>query len=38
VLQPDGADQMLARNSLEPASLAEFEAEHGPVGPPDGEG
>jgi hypothetical protein len=26
------------RHGLEPASLAEFEAEHGPVLPPDGEG
>jgi hypothetical protein len=26
------------RHDLEPATLAEFEAEHGPVLPPDGEG
>ena len=26
------------RHGLEPATLAEFEAEHGPVLPPDGEG
>jgi hypothetical protein len=26
------------RHDLEPATLAEFEAEHGPVMPPDGEG
>ncbi len=26
------------RHGLEPATLAEFEAEYGPVAPPDGEG
>ena len=45
--QPDGEltlvpDTSIAaisrRHNLTPATLAEFEAEYGPVGPPDGEG
>jgi hypothetical protein len=39
VLKPeDSADAMLARHGLEPATVEEFEAEFGPVAPPDGEG
>ncbi|HEY4277679.1 MAG TPA: hypothetical protein VGM91_05640 [Conexibacter sp.] len=34
----DSAAAMNARNGLAPATLDEFEAEHGPVAPPDGEG
>ena len=38
VLQPDSAQAMLDRHGLEPATLEQFEAEHGTVGPPDDEG
>jgi hypothetical protein len=39
VLAPEtSAEAILARLGHEPATLAEFEAEHGPVRPPDGEG
>jgi hypothetical protein len=39
VLKPeDSADAMLDRQDLEPASIEELEAEHGPAGPADGEG
>jgi hypothetical protein len=34
----DSADAMLDRRGLEPASVEELEAEHGPIGPADGEG
>ena len=38
-LAPDtGIAAIRKRHGLEPATLAEFEAEHGPVLPPDGEG
>jgi hypothetical protein len=38
-LVPDtGITAIRRRHGLEPATLAEFEAEHGPVLPPDGEG
>jgi hypothetical protein len=38
-LVPDtGMTAIRKRNGLEPATLAEFEAEYGPVLPPDGEG
>jgi hypothetical protein len=32
------ADAMLRRQGLTPATLEEWEAEYGPVQPPDGEG
>lgn len=39
VLRPeDSAGAMLERHCLEPACIEDFEAEHGPVGPEDGEG
>jgi hypothetical protein len=38
ILEPDSAKDMLDRNGLEPATLGEFEAEHGPLPPPDDEG
>lgn len=39
VLTPDdSAAAMLERHGLEPATVEEFEAEYGPVAPPDGEG
>lgn len=39
VLAPEtSAEAILARLGHEPATLAEFEAEHGSVRPPDGEG
>ena len=39
VLAPEtSAEAILARLGHEPATLAEFEAEHGPVRPADGEG
>jgi hypothetical protein len=39
VLKPeDSADAMPERHGLDPASIEELEAEHGPVGPADGEG
>jgi hypothetical protein len=39
VLKPeDSANAMLERHGLEQASIDDFEAEHGPVGPADGEG
>lgn len=39
VLKPeDSVDAMLERHGLEPAGIEEFEAEHGPVQPTDGEG
>jgi len=39
VLKPeDSSGAMLDRHDLRPASIDEFEAEHGPVGPADGEG
>jgi hypothetical protein len=38
-LSPDtGIAAIRKRHGLEPATLAEFEAEYGPVLPPDGEG
>jgi hypothetical protein len=38
-LAPDtGIAAIRKRHDLEPATLAEFEAQHGPVRPPDGEG
>jgi len=39
LLRPDdSAAAMRERHGLTPATLAELEAELGPVGPPDGEG
>jgi hypothetical protein len=39
VAKPDtSADAILRRHGLEPATLKEFEAEHGELLPPDGEG
>ncbi len=39
VVAPDtSADAILRRHTLTPATLEEFEAEYGPVQPPDGEG
>jgi hypothetical protein len=39
VLVPDtGIEAIRKRHDLEPATLAEFEAEYGPVQPADGEG
>lgn len=39
VLSPDtSAKAIMARLGHEPATLAEFEAAHGAVRPPDGEG
>lgn len=38
-LVPDTSFEAIRRRlGTEPATLAEFEAEYGPVGPPDGEG
>ena len=38
-LVPDTSIAAISRRQhLTPATLAEFEAEYGPVGPPDGEG
>jgi hypothetical protein len=39
VVAPDtSADAILRRHNMTPATLEEFEAEYGPVQPPDGEG
>jgi hypothetical protein len=39
VLQPDTSmEAILRRHNATPATLEEFEAEYGPVQPPDGEG
>jgi len=39
VLAPDTSMAAIRRrHGLEPATLAEFDAEYGPVQPPDGEG
>jgi len=39
ILAPDTSMVAIrCRHGLEPATLAEFEAEYGPVQPPDGEG
>ncbi len=39
VISPDtSAQAIMERLGHEPATLAEFEAEYGPVQPPDGEG
>jgi hypothetical protein len=39
LLAPDtGIAAISRRHNLTPATLAEFEAEYGPVRPPDGEG
>jgi hypothetical protein len=39
VLHPDtSVDAIFHRAGAEPATLAEFEAEYGPIGEPDGEG
>jgi hypothetical protein len=39
VVAPDtSADAILRRHHMTPATLEEFEAEYGPVQPPDGEG
>lgn len=39
VLQPDtSVDAIFRRAGAEPATLAEFEAEYGPIGESDGEG
>jgi len=39
VIEPDTSMQAIRRrHSATPATLDEFEAEYGPVGPPDGEG
>jgi hypothetical protein len=39
ILAPDTSMAAIRRrHGLEPATLAEFEAEYGPVQPPDGEG
>ena len=39
ILAPDTSmGAIRRRHGLEPATLAEFEAEYGPVQPPDGEG
>lgn len=39
VLAPDTSMVAIRRrHGLEPATLAEFQAEYGPVQPPDGEG
>ncbi|MBV8218973.1 MAG: hypothetical protein JO325_10955 [Solirubrobacterales bacterium] len=39
ILAPDASmAAMRRRHGLEPATLAEFEAEYGPVQSPDGEG
>ncbi len=39
VVRPDTSmDAILRRQNLTPATLEEFEAEFGPIQPPDGEG
>ena len=39
ILAPDASMAAIRRrHGLEPATLAEFEAEYGPLQPPDGEG
>lgn len=39
VVAPDtSAEAILSRQNMTPATLKEFEAEYGPVQPPDGEG
>ena len=39
VVAPDtSAEAILRRHDMTPATLEEFEAEYGPVQPPDGEG
>jgi bifunctional DNA-binding transcriptional regulator/antitoxin component of YhaV-PrlF toxin-antitoxin module len=39
VLQPDASVEAIRRrNNATPATLQEFEAEYGPMQPPDGEG
>jgi hypothetical protein len=39
VVAPDtSAEAILRRHDMTPATLQEFEAEYGPVQPPDGEG
>ena len=39
VVAPDtSVEATLARHGMEPATLGEFEAEFGPIQPPDGEG
>jgi hypothetical protein len=39
VVSPDtSADAILRRHDMTPATLEEFEAEYGPIQPPDGEG
>jgi hypothetical protein len=39
VVAPDAsADAILRRHDMTPATLEEFEAEYGPIQPPDGEG
>jgi hypothetical protein len=39
LLAPDTSmDAILRRHNLTPATLEEFEAEYGPLQPPDGEG
>jgi len=39
VVKPDTSiDTILRRQNLTPATLEEFEAEYGPLQPPDGEG
>ena len=39
VVAPDtSAETILRRHDMTPATLEEFEAEYGPVQPPDGEG
>jgi hypothetical protein len=39
LVAPDtSADAILRRHDMTPATLEEFEAEYGPIQPPDGEG
>ena len=39
VIEPDTSMEAIRRrHNATPATLEEFEAEYGPVGPPDGEG
>jgi hypothetical protein len=39
VVAPDtSANAILRRHDMTPATLEEFEAEYGPIQPPDGEG
>jgi len=39
LFRPDTSmDAILRRQNLTPATLEEFEAEYGPIQPPDGEG